>query len=218
LKGAVIAELADISSLKVMQPVDRRSVAANSSLNLRVEGREVSGKVQAVLPLPEGFKILRELATPLSAAMLIVANSKGELEPGQRVESVTIPTTAIATVPKRAVKPEDPRGGENMMVQVIRDDYVTNVAVRVLGDTGPERVQISGALRSSDSLIASTSVALLPGTLIRFGENGAGATAGDASVPRPTSGRGRSPAAGASATPAAPGPRPAARSAGASPF
>ena len=34
-----------------------------------------------------------------------------------------------------------------MMVQVIRNEYVTNVPVRVLGDTGPERVQITGALR-----------------------------------------------------------------------
>ena len=33
------------------------------------------------------------------------------------------------------------------MVQVIRDEYVTNVPVRVLGDTGTERVQIAGALR-----------------------------------------------------------------------
>ena len=32
-----------------------------------------------------------------------------------------------------------------MMVQVIRNEYVTNVPVHVLGDTGPERVQISGA-------------------------------------------------------------------------
>ena len=56
LKGAVIAELADVSSLKVMQPVDRRRVATNASLTVRVEGREVSGKVQAVLPLPEGLE------------------------------------------------------------------------------------------------------------------------------------------------------------------
>ena len=51
------------------------------------------------------------------------------------------------------------------MVQVIRDEYVTNVPVRVLGENGTERVQIAGALRASDSLIASTSVPLLAGTL-----------------------------------------------------
>jgi multidrug efflux pump subunit AcrA (membrane-fusion protein) len=219
LKGTVIAELADVSSLKVMQPVDRRSVAANSSLALHIEGREVSAKVQAILPLPDEFKILRELATPLSAAMLVVANSKGDLEPGLRVHSGTVPSTPIATVPKRAVKAEDPRGGENMMVQVIRDDYVTNVPVRVLGETGTERVQIAGALRSSDSLIASTSVALLQGTLVRFGETGASPGAAEAGITNPTSGRGRQPAPGSSATPGAPGQRPAARTpAGSNPF
>ncbi len=65
LRGAVIAELADVSSLRVMQPVDRRSVNANASLTVQVEGRDVPAKVQAILPLPEGMKILRELSTPL---------------------------------------------------------------------------------------------------------------------------------------------------------
>ena len=112
----------------------------------------------------------------------MVANSRDELEPGQRVDRAVIPMTPIATVAKRAVKPEDPRGGENMMVQVIRDEYVTNVPVRVLGETGTERVQITGALRVSDSLIVSTSVALLPGTLIRFGENGTGSNSVEAGI------------------------------------
>ena len=171
LRGAVIVELADVSSLRVIQPVDRRSVAANASFSVQVEGRDVPAKVQAVLPLPESLKVLRELATPLSAAMLVVPNSKGDLEPGQRVQSGTVPSTPTAIVPKRAVRPEDPRGGDNMMVQVIRDDYVTNVPVRVLGDTGSERVQIAGALRTSDSLITSSSVPLLAGTLVRFGDS-----------------------------------------------
>ncbi len=83
------------------------------------------------------------------------------------------------------------------MVQVIRDDYVTNVPVRVLGDTGAERVQIAGALRSSDSLVASTSVPLLAGTLVRFGDTGgeAGATG------NPHAGRGRQQAPGPGAAP-----------------
>ena len=213
MKGTILAELADVSSLKVMQPVDRRSVAPNSSFSVQIEGRDVPAKVQAVLPLPESMKILRELATPLSAATLILANSKGELEPGLRVQSPTVPTTPIATVPKRAVKPEDSRGGTSMMVQVIRDDYVTNVPVRVLGETGAERVQIAGALRSSDSLIASTSVPLLAGTLVRFGDNGAEAGG------NPHPGRGRQQAPGPGAAPGTPASRPAARTnTGSAPF
>ena len=49
-------------------------------------------------------------------------------------------------VPKRAVKQEDARKNEGTIVQVIRNEYVTNVPVRILGETGPERVQITGLL------------------------------------------------------------------------
>jgi hypothetical protein len=190
-----------------MQPLDRRSVNTNSAVTVQVEGRDVAAKVQAVLPLPEGLRVLRELATPFGAATLIVPNSKGDLEPGQRVQSPNLPSNPIATVPKRAVKPEDSRGSENMMVQVIRDEYVTNIPIRVLGENGSERVQISGALRAADSLIASSSVPLLPGTLVRFGENGTGDANGatpasggaDAGVTGPAGGRGRTPATGAPA-------------------
>jgi multidrug efflux pump subunit AcrA (membrane-fusion protein) len=228
LKGAIIAELADVSSLKAMQPVDRRTVSPNTPLTVQIEGHQVTAKVQAILPLPEGLSILRELATPFAAALLIVANSKGELEPGLRVRSATVPAMPIATIPKRALKPENSRGGEAMMVQVIRNELVTNVPVRLLGDTGPDRAQIAGALRASDSLIASSSVPLLPGTLVRFGENAA-TRAGEAGSASPISagveagitnppGRGR-PATGSAATPTTPAQRPAARNAGgASPF
>jgi multidrug efflux pump subunit AcrA (membrane-fusion protein) len=175
LKGTVIVELADVTSLTTLQPVDRRAVAVGSPLAIEVEGREVSGKVQAILPLPRSYVRLRELATPLAAALLVVANPKGELEPGLRVHHGAIPTTPVATVAKRSVKQDDARTGEAVttMVQVIRNEYVVNVPVRVLGDVGPDRVQIAGALRPSDSLIVSTSVPLLAGTLVRFGEGAA---------------------------------------------
>src|SRR5262249_20216071 len=135
LKGTAIAELADVSSLKVMQPLDRRGVNASSPVTVQVEGRDVTAKVQAILPLPESLKALRELATPFSAATLIVPNTRGDLEPGLRVQSPNLPSNPIATVPKRAVKPEEPRGGtDKVMVQVIRDEYVTNIPVKVLGE------------------------------------------------------------------------------------
>jgi multidrug efflux pump subunit AcrA (membrane-fusion protein) len=227
LKGTAIAELADVSSLKVMQPVDRRSVNPNSTFTVQVEGRDVAAKVQAILPLPEGLRVLRELAAPLGAATLIVANSKGDLEPGLRVQSPNLPSNPIATVPKRAVKPDEQRGGDNMTVQVIRDDYVTNIPVRVLGESGSERIQISGPLRAADSLIASSSVPLLAGTLVRFGENAAsqsdGATTGsggaEAGITSPTGARARPPATGSPANAGTTKRRPPARTgASGSPF
>jgi len=178
LRGTIIAELADITSLKAIQPVDRSSVTVGSTLTAHIEGREVAAKVQAILPLPEKFARLRELATPLGAGFLIVSNTRGDLEPGLRLHAQAIPVRPLATVPRRALKPSDAKGGAAATVQVIRNEYVVNVPVHVLGDTSPERVQIAGALRTSDSLIVGTSVPLLEGTLVRFGE-GAAAGAGD---------------------------------------
>ncbi len=170
LKGTTIAELADLNNLKTLLPVDRREVAAGAPLTVHIEGQDVAGKVQAILPLPEHYTALRELATPFAAAWVAFPNTKGDLEPGLRVRPTTIPVAPIAMVPKRAVKQEDARKNEGTIVQVIRNEYVTNVPVRILGETGPERVQITGLLRRSDSLIVSSSVSLLSGTLVRFGE------------------------------------------------
>ena len=65
---------------------------------------------------------------------------------------------------------------------MIRNEYVTNVPVHVLGKVGPDRLQVSGAFRARDGLIASSSTPLLAGTLIRFGE---GAPASKARPPTP---------------------------------
>ena len=173
IKGTTIAELADISALKTLLPVDRRGVSPGAALTVQVEGQDVAGKVNAILPLPAPFGALRELATPFAAAWVVVPNTKGELEPGLRVSTTTVPGTPIATVPKRAVKPGTAHDSDGTIVQVIRNEYVTNVPVRVLGDTGPERTQITGLFRRSDALIVSSSVPLLPGTLIRFGDGAA---------------------------------------------
>ena len=170
VKGTTIAELADISALKTLLPVDRRSVSSGAALAVQVEGQDVAGKVHAILPLPPTFAALRELATPFAAAWVVVPNTKRELETGLRVSTTTVPVTPIATVPKRAVKPGSARDKEGTIVQVIRNEYVTNVPVVVLGDTGPDRTQITGLFRRADALIVSSSVSLLPGTLIRFGE------------------------------------------------
>ncbi len=59
LRGTTILELADVSSLKALQPVDRRNVSAGSSLTVQIEDKEVAGKVQAILPLPDEYLALR---------------------------------------------------------------------------------------------------------------------------------------------------------------
>src|SRR5208337_879452 len=91
--------------------------------------------------------------------------------PGLRVRSANLPVTPIVTVPKESIKTaESQSGSAASMVQVLRNEYVTNVPVDVLGKIGPERLQVSGALRVTDALIVSSSVPLLAGTLVRFAQ------------------------------------------------
>jgi len=179
LKGTVVAELADLSTLRALVPVDRREATAGGELKVWVEDQEQTAKVKAIVPLPatDEYRPLRELASPLAAAWVQLPNPKGELEPGLRVRGPSLPVEAVATVPKRSVQSVASRPGD-ARVQVIRNEYVVNVRVKVLGAVGPERVQITGALRPSDALITSTSAPLLAGTLVRFGGGGAAAVEG----------------------------------------
>ncbi|MGE3819548.1 MAG: efflux RND transporter periplasmic adaptor subunit [Isosphaeraceae bacterium] len=168
-KGTVIAELADVSSLKALIPLARGSATLGGNVTVMVEGQPVSGKVQAFLPLPEEYAPLRELATPITSAWVVLPTS-ATLEPGQRAFSPVLPNGPVANVPAQAVQAEEGRTGSGM-VQVLRNEYVTNVPVSVLGSPGLDRLQISGGLRPTDALIVSTSVPLLPGTFVRFNES-----------------------------------------------
>jgi multidrug efflux pump subunit AcrA (membrane-fusion protein) len=187
LKGTTLLELADVSSLKAFQPVDRRTVSAGSSLTVQIEDKEVAGKVQAIVPLPDEYLILRELGTPLAGAWVVLPNPKGELEVGLRVRTSGIPTTPVAVIPKRSLKQDNPKSAEGAAVQVIRNEFdnnlpvqiVTNLPVQVLGDVGPDRVQVTGRFRPTDSLVVASSSPLLGGTLVKFPE-GAAARGSDA--------------------------------------
>ena len=171
LKGTVIAELADITSLKSLVPVDRKTVTKQTELKVFVEEQEQTAKVQSILPLPESYASLRELAAPFAAAWVVIPNINGDLQPGLRVRSANLPITPIATVPKSSIKTtEGAAGASTSLVQVLRNEYVTNVPVDVLGKIGPERFQVTGGFRSTDALIVSSSVPLLAGTLVRFAQ------------------------------------------------
>ena len=85
LKGTVLAEVADVSALRALVPVDRRGVKAGTDATVFVEEQEQSAKVQSVVPLLEAFSQLRELAAPYASAWIQVPNPNAELEPGLRV-------------------------------------------------------------------------------------------------------------------------------------
>ncbi|WP_406697284.1 HlyD family efflux transporter periplasmic adaptor subunit [Singulisphaera sp. Ch08] len=188
-KGAKVAELADDSSLRVLIPLERPAATVGSNVKINVEGQVVAGKVQASLPLPESLAPLRELATAFTAAWVIIPNDKGELEPGQRALSPSLPTSPLATIPARALhQPAKGASGGGSHVQVIRNEYVANIPVRVLGTPGPERVQVSGLFRPTDALVVSSSVPLIAGTLIRFSDSAAANGGVEPTSPDPAEG------------------------------
>jgi multidrug efflux pump subunit AcrA (membrane-fusion protein) len=170
-KGSTILDLADVSSVRVLLPVDRTAVSVGGSVNFTIEGTGVTGKAQAVLPLTEAQATLRELVAPLSAAWIVVNNPSNTLEPGQRAQSPYLPNAPISGVPSYSIhKGED--GSD--VVQVIRAERVTEVPIRILGVIGPDRTQVSGPFRASDVLLQSSSVPIRPGTFIRFNSAQAG--------------------------------------------
>lgn len=164
--GSPVAELADVSSLRALVPVERSAAKVGTTARFLVEGRPVEGKIQSVLPLPSSYAALHELATPLAAAWVVAPNADGALEPGLRVDSPALPTGPVATIPAPALAKGD--DAANGMVRVLRGEYVAEIPVRVLGRPGPDRVQISGPLRPADALIVSSTVPLVAGTLVRL--------------------------------------------------
>jgi multidrug efflux pump subunit AcrA (membrane-fusion protein) len=171
-KGEVVAELADVSRLRAFVPIPRGAVKAGDAFPLAVDGASLPGKVEALLPLPERYAALGELVTPWALAMVTVENPGGPGGlPGQRVRDPFLPEAPIAAVPARAVR-GIPGGG---VVQVLRNQYVADVPVLVLGPIASERLQVAGPFRVEDTLIVESSAPLLAGTLVRFtGEGGGG--------------------------------------------
>ena len=107
-KGTTIAELADVSSLKTLQPVDRRSVASDAPLTVQVEGQDVAAKVQAILPLPERIRRPARAGHAVRRRLGRGPQYQGRARAGPAGAAPRrFPSTPIATVPKRAVKPED---------------------------------------------------------------------------------------------------------------
>lgn len=183
LKGALIAELADTTSLRVLVPVDRRAVSLGSAIKVTVEGQSVNGKIDAILPLPENYSVLRELATQFAAAWVSIPNSKFDHEPGERVSSPYLPDQPLVNVPTRSVLDSE-EDEATKVVQVVRGEYVVNVPVKVLGVVAEEWTQVSGAFKVRDVLIVSSSAPLAGGSFIRLGgDNAANAEPADPNQP-----------------------------------
>lgn len=158
--GDPLVRLADLRKLKVQMPVDRSTVKTGASLEVKVEDQTVSGLVQSIHPLLPRFEPLRELFVSVATGVVMIDNAGGKFSEGQTVYSDLIPRAPVTDVPTVAV-------GSNVegsrRLQVIREGFVRDVPVELLGQAGNDYVFVSGRFGPTDELVVKSSKDLRDG-------------------------------------------------------
>jgi multidrug efflux pump subunit AcrA (membrane-fusion protein) len=162
--GEKLASICDTSRLSVEVPVERSAAAVGSSVEIKVEGTAVKGKVESVTALAPRFDPLRELTISPASAVLTVDNAAGKFAPGQTVFSDLVPLSPVAVVPSDCVSNME---DGNRKVQVLRDRVVRDLAVKILAKVGTESVFVSGRFNEGDEVIVKSSRVLADGTPLR---------------------------------------------------
>lgn len=161
--GEPLATIVDTTRLQVEIPVDRKTTQSGNQIELAVEGRTTAATVQGILPLSREFEPLRDLFESVATGLAILDNSGNQFQAGQTVYAAMIPRHPVSEVPNLAIGNTDE--GERR-VQVIRNGFVRNVIVELLGAVGEERTIVTGRFSPEDELIISTSEELLDGTQV----------------------------------------------------
>lgn len=160
--GDPLVTLADLTRFTVDVPISRREVSEGDEVEVRVEDRTVRGEVVQVLPLADRFETLRDLFPSIATARVSMGGGDS-LADGQTVYSDMIPRHPVAEVPTAALLNTD--DGQRK-VQVIREEYVRDVVVLLLGQNGEEHIFVSGRFGPADELVVEASEDLLDGTRI----------------------------------------------------
>jgi RND family efflux transporter MFP subunit len=151
--GDPLAIIVDSSKVRVEVPMER-AAANQGKLSLKVESSEVDGKIDAVLPLSDRFKVLRDLFDSITSAIIVLDNPDGRLKLGQTVYVPLIPRQPIAEVPTSSIK-NLPDGQQR--VQVVRHLVVRDIPVLLMGSVGQGRLFVSGAFAEGDEVIYEAS-------------------------------------------------------------
>lgn len=162
--GQDLVRILDPKTLIAHVPVERTNIKVNDSIELMVEDQTVTGKVEAILPATERFGKLQDLFLSVADAQVVIDNSSGKLRPGQAVFSNMIPRHPVMEVPTSAVK--NGEDGERK-VQVIREGFVRDLEVQLLGQIGETHVFVSGRFSAGDELVVSSSEELAAGSFIQ---------------------------------------------------
>ena len=175
--GDALVELADASELIAEIPVDRSPgepapdappgspppgpPAVGGTVPISVEGEDAEAKITALLPLSERFEPVRDLvASPATARVTLPG---GRFRDGQTVYVPVIPRDPVAEVPTEALLPA-PDG--RRLVQVVRENVVRDLPVRLLGQIGADRAFVAGPFAEGDEVILSASRELPDGTVL----------------------------------------------------
>lgn len=162
--GERLATLVDSSKLVAEIPVERQAAAVGGTVDLRVEESTVKAKVESVTALAPAFEPLRELTISPATAVVSVENSGGKFASGQTVYCDLIPLLPVTVVPTIAVSNV---ADGTRRVQVLRENVVRDLTVRILGKVGTDDVFVSGRFSDGDEVIVSSTRALADGTPLR---------------------------------------------------
>jgi multidrug efflux system membrane fusion protein len=173
--GEKLATLIDQARLTVEVPVERSAAAVGSSIEIKVEEAPVKARVDSVIALAPRFDALRELLISPASALVTIENPSGKYFAGQTVYSDLIPQTPVALVPSAAIS-NVPDG--NRKVQVLRENVIRNLNVRILAKVGTDSVFVSGRFNDGDEVIVSSSRELADGTPLRALAAGSNPAAG----------------------------------------
>jgi hypothetical protein len=167
--------LIDPSRLTVEVPVERSAAAPGSNIDIKIEESPVKARVESVIALAPRFDALRELLVSPASALVTIENTAGKFFAGQTVYSDLIPQTPVALVPSAAIS-NVPDG--NRKVQVLRENVIRNLNVRILAKVGTDSVFVSGRFNEGDEVIVSSSRELADGTPLRALAAGSSPSAG----------------------------------------
>ncbi|MFO0918720.1 MAG: HlyD family efflux transporter periplasmic adaptor subunit [Planctomycetaceae bacterium] len=167
--GDAVAVIGDVSQLQVEVPADKSGARAGEPFALKIDGADVQGKVEEVLPLDPRFDPLRELFDSIASVVVSVDNAGGNFRPGQTVYVPLIPRQPVAEIPASAVG-NLPNGQRK--IQVLRDLVVRDLPVTLMGSVGAERIFVSGPFADRDEVIYESSHLLADGFPLKPGSDG----------------------------------------------
>ncbi|MFH5804022.1 efflux RND transporter periplasmic adaptor subunit [Alienimonas sp. DA493] len=180
--GDPLVTLADTSELIAVVPIDRSPAEpapdaapgtpppappeVGDTTTISVEGTDAEATITALLPLSDRFEPVRDLVA--SPALARVRLPGDRFRDGQTVYVPILPRDPVAEVPTEALLPAADGG---RLVQVVRENVVRDLSVRLLGRVGEDRAFVSGPFAEGDEVILSTSRDLPDGTVLAVADN-----------------------------------------------